>query len=145
MRNNISTLKILLVDDEDDLLKTLKELLQTYSHKIITATNGFEAFEKVCNDSNIDLIISDYNMPHLTGSQLNQHLYQSGHEIPFILMTGQLGSIPKKEIDAMKAYAFLEKPCKLASLLRHIDDISKLKKSYFVEGQHDFKLDKLIR
>jgi len=63
--------KILLVDDEIDVLETIEDLIDiSINHcEFSRAENGAKAFE-ICKTIQFDLIITDHNMPELTGFQL---------------------------------------------------------------------------
>ncbi|MFH1728326.1 MAG: response regulator [Pseudomonadota bacterium] len=55
--------KILLVDDEEYVLKTLERTLNDENYSIIKAESGEKALEIIDNNPKIDLIISDFKMP----------------------------------------------------------------------------------
>lgn len=58
---------ILIVDDSDTLRIQLKSVLEECGHSVIEAVNGFDGLEKVKANDEIDLLISDFNMPELDG------------------------------------------------------------------------------
>ena len=66
--------KILLVDDEQEIVSILSELLEDLDHEVTTAVNGQEALEKLENDK-FDVMILDNQMPILTGEDVLNELY----------------------------------------------------------------------
>lgn len=78
--------KLLIVDDEADLLAELKPLLERSGFEVVTASNGVEALEKT-ETTQPDLIILDVMMPHLNGREVLRHLRQAENWTPVILLT----------------------------------------------------------
>ncbi len=100
--------KILVVDDEENIRKVLKGLLARNGYNdVLMAGDGLQAIETI-NDENIDLIISDVNMPNMDGLELFEEVGDTG--IPFIILTAY-GTI-ETAVNAVKngVYDFLEKP-----------------------------------
>ena len=83
--------KILLVDDFDTMLKIIRNILDDLDyHNIITARDGLEAWQ-ILNKAKIDLIISDWNMPKMTGLELLEKVKESPKlaHIPFLMVTAE--------------------------------------------------------
>jgi two-component system NtrC family response regulator len=100
---------ILLAEDQPDMLLGLKQLLQRDGHKILAAERGDAALELIrAND--IDLVISDVQMPGLSGIQVLEAAHKEFPRLPFIIITG-FASI-ESAIDAIKkgAYDYIVKP-----------------------------------
>ncbi|MEM9445973.1 MAG: HD domain-containing phosphohydrolase [Verrucomicrobiota bacterium] len=103
--------KILCVDDEENVVLGYRRSLRK-SFKIITATSGVEALEKLKNDGPYAVIVSDMQMPSMTGVEL---LAQSMEIVPDtvrIMLTGNADQ--KTAIDAVNdgnIFQFLNKPC----------------------------------
>ncbi|HPT47949.1 MAG TPA: response regulator, partial [Candidatus Rifleibacterium sp.] len=100
---------ILIVDDEKSILFSLKAALSKEGYTVRTAENPAEAL-KLVEPGAFQVIISDYNMPGMTGMDLLNSVKQIDPEIVFILMTAY-GS-EKLAIEAMKqgAYDYFSKP-----------------------------------
>ncbi|PKL69671.1 MAG: hypothetical protein CVV30_08975 [Methanomicrobiales archaeon HGW-Methanomicrobiales-1] len=80
---------ILYVDDEPALLDLGKEFLEMSGHlSVETATTVEDALDKI-KFKKFDAIISDYQMPDMSGIEFLQHLRSKHHDIPFILFTGR--------------------------------------------------------
>ena len=86
--------KILLVDDEEDIIETLTKRLRSRGYDVSAAANGREALESIRRDRP-DLIILDMMMPVMDGRQLSQVLRQNSStgSIPIIYLT----ALQKKE------------------------------------------------
>lgn len=63
--------RILLVDDESDIVRTLQFRLQAAGFDVLTATNGAEALQML-GDQPVDLILSDFMMPEMNGIELTR-------------------------------------------------------------------------
>lgn len=82
--------KILVVDDEPDIVETLSFRLEQEGYAVITAVDGLEALDKARNESP-DLIILDIMMPKLDGFQVSRLLKfdERYQDIPIIMLTAK--------------------------------------------------------
>jgi DNA-binding response OmpR family regulator len=80
--------KILVVDDELDILRIVTTLMETRGHRVATAIDGPTAISAVANDRP-DLIILDVNLPKLNGFAVCQQLKSDAatRTIPIVMMT----------------------------------------------------------
>lgn len=126
---------VYLLDDEPFILEGLKYILpwEEYGFKIVgTASNGIDGFEEIIN-SNIDLIITDINMPNMTGLELIKSLRERNYITNFIVLSAfQEFEYARKAIK-MGAENYLLKPIdtdELSNTLKKIyDDLKKKEKS----------------
>ncbi len=111
--------RVLIVDDDTDLLCTLREVLDDFGYETRTATSGIEAL-RVLDAEDIDVVLSDLRMPILDGIGLCERVGRNS-KIPFILMTAYGGM--EAAVDAMRAEAFdfLRKPLDLAELCATVE------------------------
>ena len=79
---------ILLVDDDPNIRRLNAMVLHHAGYHVDTAEDGAMAWEML-GDSHFDLMITDNNMPHLTGMELLKKLYASRMTLPFIMATGK--------------------------------------------------------
>jgi DNA-binding NtrC family response regulator len=100
---------ILCLDDEPAIGLILQDSLERAGHQAVSAHNVPQALQALANGS-VDLIISDYRMPGLTGLEFLALLRQEGYETPLIMLTGY-GSI-EHAVAAIKAGAidYITKP-----------------------------------
>ncbi len=81
-------IKILLVEDDPFAREMLKMILAGEKFNVITANNGVDALNKFYSTPNIDLIVSDMNMPEMDGLELIQKLREQDVDKPIIILTG---------------------------------------------------------
>jgi CheY-like chemotaxis protein len=82
-------LKILLVDDHDEVRGTTAAVLEELGHQVTEAANGAEALATLKNgESGWDLLISDYAMPELSGTELVHELRKVHPNLPCVIITG---------------------------------------------------------
>lgn len=78
--------KLLIVDDEKDLLETLKDEFEAAGVECLTATGGREALAIVVAKAP-DAILSDINMPNMDGITMLAEIRRIGHEPPLVFLT----------------------------------------------------------
>src|SRR5512139_3462868 len=112
--------KILVVDDEQGLLKVLQEVIETAGHEVITVTNEIDALQ-AARDEVFDLAIIDLYLENSSGITLMGELLLLQPDTPVIILTGY-GTI-ETAVESMKqgAYSYLTKPFVPHNLLFHID------------------------
>lgn len=81
-------MKILVVDDDALACEMTAAIVESAGHQVWMAEQGMDALEQLGNTPEIDLIISDMNMPLLSGIDLFRELRSMGMTQPFILLTG---------------------------------------------------------
>ena len=82
-------LRVLLVDDHAEVRSTTAALLADLGHEVIEAANGPEALKAVKNgDCRYDLMISDYAMPHQSGTDFLREARQFCPQVPALIITG---------------------------------------------------------
>lgn len=108
--------KILVIDDEKAIRRSIKEILEFEKHVIDEAEDGQMALEMALKN-NYDIILSDIKMPKLDGVELLQKLVEHKVNGAIIMMSGH-GTI-ETAVDAVKsgAYDYLAKPIDLNRLL----------------------------
>jgi len=108
--------KILVIDDEKAIRRSIKEILEFEKHAIEEAEDGQTALDMALKN-NYDIILSDIKMPKLDGIELLQKLIENKVSSSIIMMSGH-GTI-ETAVDAVKngAYDYLAKPIDLNRLL----------------------------
>ncbi|MBF0290474.1 MAG: response regulator [SAR324 cluster bacterium] len=121
-------MNVLLVDDENDFLKVLIRLLNSSGHKVETAENGIMAWEKFSQSpERIDAIVTDINMPGLSGLELLEKIRKDNHEVSVIFMTGEREL--KYAIQALQfdAFDFLIKPFEAKQLIQVLKKLESIR------------------
>lgn len=113
--------KILLIDDEDLVVKSINKLLQKEGYEVITCKSGTEALEKLKADV-VDLIICDIQMPNMTGIDTVKkirefHAGKNRKAVPEILITGYAEDGAIKEAENLKVVDYIYKPFDLRDFL----------------------------
>lgn len=108
--------KILLIDDEKSIRKSLREILEFEKYKIEEAEDGAAGLSVALN-GNFDLVLCDIKMPKMDGLELLTKFNEHQLDAPIVMMSGH-GSI-ETAVEAVKkgAYDFLSKPIDLNRLL----------------------------
>ncbi|MGK5094148.1 response regulator [Deltaproteobacteria bacterium TL4] len=123
-------MKLLVVDDEVDLLAEIAEDLTEQGHTVTTAENGKQAYALFSEKTQtFDGVLSDVRMPGMNGMELLTRIKQDDPETPVVLITGH-GDV-KIAIEALKlgALDFILKPFKLESLYAAISRMESLQYS----------------
>ena len=107
---------ILVIDDEQSIRNTLKEVLEYEKHTVDLAIDGMEALELFRNKQ-YDIVLCDIKMPKMDGIELLEKIFEISTEVPVIMISGH-GNIDTA-VEAIKkgAFDFLEKPLDLNRLL----------------------------
>jgi len=115
--------KILVVDDETELLKAISILLKTSGYEVITAQDGQEGLEKAKSLSP-DLIVLDVLMPKMDGYEVCRMLKfdEKYKSIPIIMLTAKVQDIDKAMGKKVGADDYLTKPFETRDL---VDKIKK--------------------
>jgi PAS domain S-box-containing protein len=81
-------LSILLVDDHAHVRSTTAAVLSDFGHKVVEAADGTDALRVLREDCGFDLLITDYAMPHLSGTDLLRAAQEICPEVPALIVTG---------------------------------------------------------
>jgi two-component system alkaline phosphatase synthesis response regulator PhoP len=120
--------RILIVDDEKDVVDLLTFLLGKDGYEFIAAPDGKVGLERAIKDSP-DLIILDIMMPEMDGVQMNSLLLENAatRGIPVIVLTAK-GRMREAFEKAPNVHAYMEKPFDGQELRQHVANALKLKK-----------------
>ncbi|KPK98891.1 MAG: hypothetical protein AMJ95_02110 [Omnitrophica WOR_2 bacterium SM23_72] len=113
--------KLLLVDDDKEIVETLKSRLIKEGYQVVVAFDGEEAIVKV-KEENPDVILLDLMMPKLNGFEVLKHIRENFKDkwrpIIIISATGELDAVKKSY--SMEADHYLSKPVSMDNILRGI-------------------------
>ena len=122
--------RILVVDDDQDILRLDMEALACSGYKADAAADGAAAWD-VLQLNGYDLLVTDYNMPRMSGIELIQKLHAARMTLPVILVSGtipieKLKRHPWLQIDAtlLKPYTADELLATVEKVLHSIDGIA---------------------
>lgn len=111
--------RILVVDDEESIREFLEIMLKKDGYEVTTAEDGLKAKEILAKKS-FDMVISDMQMPHVTGIELLKHVKENFPDLVFMMITA-FGTT-ETAVDAMKmgAYDYVTKPFKIDEVRMNI-------------------------
>ena len=111
--------QIAILDDDASLRRALARLLEACSHRVKTYGTAAEFIDSLRLETPACLI-TDLQMPGMTGSELQHHLAGTGKKIPIIILTGHDEPGAREKCLEAGAVAFLIKPVMPAPLLKAI-------------------------
>lgn len=103
--------RILLVEDNQNLLGMSKQMLEDLGYEVTPRTSSVEALEyfKVCSKK-VDLLVTDMTMPNMTGVQLAREIHKIRPGFPVILCTGFSDRISEENYQEQGINGFVMKP-----------------------------------
>ena len=115
--------RVLFVDDEQNILRSIKRLFMEESYEVLTANSGEEALKLLKDGQDIGLIVSDQRMPGMQGVDLLKHASEISPDTLRIMLTGY--SDINAAIEAINkggAYQYITKPWKDDELIQIVRD-----------------------
>jgi DNA-binding NtrC family response regulator len=113
--------RILIIEDDLDVLNTFVKYLKLSGYDVISAIDGMEGLKKI-GGGVYDLVITDIVMPFVSGVGVVTALKIKTPEMPVIAITGY-GKEPEAAAMEKKADIVLAKPIKISVLIKHVEDL----------------------
>ncbi|MCK4433796.1 MAG: response regulator [Methanomicrobia archaeon] len=114
-------MRILIIDDEMEILTLFKDFLESVGHKVEMAIDGEMGLEKFEDGSEFDLVVMDYRMYGKDGIQVSKDILNIDKNAK-ILFASADNSVKNKAID-MGAVGFLLKPFDIDVMIREIERV----------------------
>ncbi len=129
--------KVLLIDDEENILKIIKKFLEDNNFKVKTASNRETAIS-ILKKERFDIVLSDYKLPDGTGMEILEFYRKIESKKPFIMITAY-GSI-NGAVEAMQKGAshYIAKPIDFQDLLKILDFYTKKETSETFKEKSEF-------
>lgn len=109
--------RILCVDDEENVLRSLKRLFLDSEYEILIATSGDEGLEILRNTEPVQIVMSDYRMPKMNGVDFLKEVYKHWPDTIRIVLSGYADTVAIIEaINIGHIYKFIPKPWNDAEL-----------------------------
>ena len=128
---NMAKEHILVVDDEQNMRNTLAFILETANYQVTTAAEGREALEEILaareNGRPVDLLITDFRLPGLTGLQLIDELNYLKVKIPVLVITAYGNRSLFLELMRTGCADYLDKPFDYKELVKRVDSLVEKK------------------
>ena len=123
------SIRILVVDDEADIRRIIRILLESRGYRVLEAPNGRLAVETIRKEPDIDLILLDIMMPELSGIEASREI-RSISSAPILCLTART-----QEQDKLEAYSsggddYLAKPFSHGELLMKVDSLLRRYRVY---------------
>ena len=111
--------KILIAEDDSDLLKLFQTVLKKEGYEVIPAEDGLMAL-RYLNKEYVDLIISDIMMPNMDGFQLIRALREAGQKTPILLITAKEGFDDMRKGFSLGTDDYMVKPVNMNELVLRV-------------------------
>ena len=117
-----SSHRILVVDDDPYICHLSAEVLIRHGYEVDAAADGAAAWQAL-NADRYDLLITDNNMPRLTGVELVEKLRSARMALPVIMATGKLPAEALAQTPSLQLAAVLPKPFAVDELLDTVEKV----------------------
>ena len=107
---------VLVVDDEDAVLRFVDRVLRDAGYKTVVANSGAEALEAAKKAGPLGALVTDVMMPGMTGDELARMLRQTEPSLKVLYLTGYSDRLFKEKAMLWADEAFLDKPCTVKGL-----------------------------
>ncbi|AIA76302.1 MAG: response regulator transcription factor [Vreelandella alkaliphila] len=116
--------KVLVVDDEPNIVLSLEFLMEQAGFQVVTAYDGEAALERI-NDSAPDLLLLDISLPGISGFDVLEHLRRSEAtaQLPVIMLTAHGRDIEREKGLALGADDYITKPFSTQSLIEKVKSL----------------------
>ncbi len=118
-------LRVLLVDDEEDIVEVIRDRLEAYGFLVTTARTGLEAL-KILSAEKFDGIFLDVKMPEMGGIEALEEIRKTDKQIPVIIITASSTREAAIEATAKGANEYILKPFEWEELKSKIEKVYKI-------------------
>ncbi len=120
---------ILIVDDDVNFTASLKRSLRSLPLKVMTCNDALQAIA-ILRAGEVDVLVTDQQMPHLHGTQLVQFVDKHFPDIPRIMLSGKLEfEVAQQAINYGRINRFISKPCEIGELVGAIGDCLRIREN----------------
>lgn len=113
----LKNINVLYVEDEEDVREFTSKTIGTIVNSVIIASNGKEGLEKFKENKNINLILTDINMPKMDGLEMSAEIRKIDDKIPIVITTAHSDPDFLKKSIEVKITAYALKPIDLYNLI----------------------------
>jgi DNA-binding NtrC family response regulator len=114
-------IKVLIVEDDNAMARMCAKLIQRRGHSVLVACSSQDALSIVRNVHDVDVVVSDVQMPEMSGIQLIARLRAIDGTLPIILMTGYANVLTPSQAVALGATDYITKPFDSETLLVSVE------------------------
>ena len=120
MSRTPASVHVLIVDDEEPVRKFVDRVLRGAGYTTMLAGDGPEALEVARGMASLDILVTDFMMPQMTGDELAKKLLQTERGLKVLYLTGFSEHLFKEKVTLWADEAFLDKPCSVKGLLQAV-------------------------
>jgi putative two-component system response regulator len=130
--------KVMVVDDDGLLLESVSILLRSHGFSVCCYQDGWDALAAF-REAPADLLLTDINMPGISGINLIEHFRAMDEETPVIIMTGYADMDVMQSAVKLKAFEVIFKPYVPAELVKAVDN--GVARSRLLESERNFRAE----
>ena len=112
--------RLLIVDDNKELLENLAEIVSAAGHQVLTASHPLDAI-RLASHCVFDVALLDYRLPEMNGLELHSQLQRLRPSASYLLMTAHVDRKVQRAITEGRFTAFFEKPVPIERVLELLD------------------------
>jgi CheY-like chemotaxis protein len=112
--------RILLVDDDDDLRRLLRALLEGDGYQVFSCRDASRALKVFASRGDIDLLLTDFQMPQMSGVELCRRIAELQPDLPMLILSGAILPEDARVTIAANGWELIAKPCDVLVLLQTI-------------------------
>jgi two-component system response regulator MprA len=118
--------RLLVADDSETVLLMLQRRLEMEGYEVITATDGFQALERLedANSGKPDVILLDAMMPNMSGTEVLEKLRDAGSKIPVLMISAHLDANEPDRMRSLGAADCIPKPFEWEDLIGKIEELA---------------------
>lgn len=116
--------RIVIVEDFNTSRQIIKKTVESMGHQVEEAADGREALQ-FFNGDPVDLVITDYNMPHMNGAELVEYIRtkEDYKYIPILVLTTETSAEKQKKAESAKITGWIRKPFDVKDFRRIVEKI----------------------
>ncbi|MCK5760974.1 MAG: response regulator [Candidatus Delongbacteria bacterium] len=113
--------KILIIDDQPEILEILSEVIGILGHEVYAITSGKE-LDRIFSAHDIDIVISDYQMPDMTGYEIAEIIKEKYPSVKVYIVSGYHSVLSSEKMSKYGVCGLLDKPFKMDELEKILKD-----------------------
>jgi DNA-binding response OmpR family regulator len=118
--------RLLVADDSETVLLMLERRLEMEGYDVVTATDGFEALERLreAGAQEPDVILLDAMLPNMSGTEVLEELRKQGSKIPVLMISAHLDAQEPDRMRSLGASDCIPKPFEWEDLIGKIEELA---------------------
>jgi two-component system, cell cycle sensor histidine kinase and response regulator CckA len=113
-------INVLIVDDEEPVLRFVTRVLSEAGYKTTLATDGPDAIRVAAEHGPFEILVTDLMMPEMNGDELGRRLRSNEPRLKVLYLTGFSDRLFKEKTTLWEDEAYLDKPCSVKGLLEAV-------------------------